>query len=222
MASVGVGGRDLAAHSVGVAAPAAGARGTVVGSLAQGKAQPGRRVAAEAGQAERQKPHGSPAGAGMARGAGARPVSTVVLIILGRAVVEEALDAAEACAILHHALGRAQAALATSPAGWQATGRAALVTLAAATPFTDKQVEAPLGLILRQTLAEGHVSLEFAFGLGTNHHRARVGRCQTGQKPLFRGSAGPRHGRAHSTGASELGGVSMLLTLTAGQSGAEG
>lgn len=170
MASVGVGGRYLAAHSVGVATPAAGARGTVVGSLAQGKAQPGGRVAAEAGEAERQQPHGSPAGTSMARSAGARPVSTVVLVILGGAVVEEALDAAEACAILHHALGRAQAALATSPAGWQATGRAALGALAAAAPFADEQVEAPLGLVLCQTLAEGHVSLEFTFGLGANHH----------------------------------------------------
>lgn len=170
MAGVGVGGGDLAAHGVGVAAPAAGARGTVVGSLAQGKAQPGRRVAAEAGQAERHQPHGAPAGAGVARGAGARPVGTVVLIVLGRAVVEEALHAAEARAVLHHALGRAQAALATGPAGRQAAGRAALLALAAAAPLADEQVEAPLGLVLRQALAEGHVGLEFAFGLGANHH----------------------------------------------------
>lgn len=54
MTRVGVRGRDLAAHSVGVAAPAARTRGTVVGTLAQGKAQPGRGVAAEAGQAESQ------------------------------------------------------------------------------------------------------------------------------------------------------------------------
>lgn len=52
MTWVGVGGRDLAAHSVGVAAPAAGTCGTVMGTLAQGKAQPGRGVAAETGQTE--------------------------------------------------------------------------------------------------------------------------------------------------------------------------
>lgn len=53
MTGVRVGGRNLAAHSVGVAAPAAGACGAVVGTLAQGKAQPGRWVAAEAGQTKR-------------------------------------------------------------------------------------------------------------------------------------------------------------------------
>lgn len=86
--SVGVGGGNLAAHSVGVAAPAAGPRGPVVGTLAQGKAQPGRGVAAEAGQTERQQTHGAPAGAGVGRGAGARPVGTVILVVLGRAVIE--------------------------------------------------------------------------------------------------------------------------------------
>lgn len=65
MTGVGVGGGNLATHSVGVAAPAAGARGPIVGALAQGKAQPGRRVATKARQAERQQPHGAPAGAGV-------------------------------------------------------------------------------------------------------------------------------------------------------------
>jgi len=48
---VRVRGGDLAAHGVGVAAPTAGAGAAVMGTLAQGKAQPGRGVAAEAGQA---------------------------------------------------------------------------------------------------------------------------------------------------------------------------
>ncbi len=94
MTRVWIGGGNLAAHSVGVAAPAARARGTVVGTLAQGKAQPGRGVAAEAGQAEGQKPHGAPAGTGVGWSTGAWPVSTVILIILGRAVVEQAFNTA--------------------------------------------------------------------------------------------------------------------------------
>lgn len=116
MTSIGVGGRNLAAHSVGVAAPAAGARGAVVGTLAHGKAQPGGRVAAEAGQAQRQEPHGAPAGTGVGRGAGTRPVCAVVLVVLGRAVVEEGFDAAQARAIFHEALSGAQTALSTGPA----------------------------------------------------------------------------------------------------------
>lgn len=88
MTGVRVGGGNLAAHSVGVAAPAARARGPVVGALAQGKAQPGRGVAAEAGQAERQQPHRAPAGTGMGWSTGARPVGTVILVVLGGAVIE--------------------------------------------------------------------------------------------------------------------------------------
>lgn len=107
MTGVGVGGGDLAAHGVGVAAPAAGARVAVVGTLAQGKAQPGRGVAAEAGQAERQQPHGAPAGTGVGWTAGAWPVSTVILVVLGRAVVEQAFNAAQAGAILHGAFSGA-------------------------------------------------------------------------------------------------------------------
>lgn len=88
MTRVGVGGGNLATHSVGVAAPAAGSCGPVVGTLAQGKAQPGRGVAAEAGQTQRQQPHRAPAGTGMGRGAGAGSVGTVILVVLGRAVIE--------------------------------------------------------------------------------------------------------------------------------------
>lgn len=50
MARIRVGIGNLAAHSVGVAAPAAGPRSPVVGTPAQSKAQPGRGVAAKAGQ----------------------------------------------------------------------------------------------------------------------------------------------------------------------------
>lgn len=112
----GVRGRDLAAHCVGVAAAAARPCGMVIASLAQGEAQLGRRIAAQAGQAKSQEGHGSPAGAGMGRGTGARPISTVVLVIC-RAVVEKTFYTAQASAILYGILSRAQASLATGPAG---------------------------------------------------------------------------------------------------------
>lgn len=60
-----VGGRDLAAHSVGVAASAAGTGGAIIATLAQSEAQLGRRVAAQARQAECQEGHSTPAGAGV-------------------------------------------------------------------------------------------------------------------------------------------------------------
>lgn len=220
MTGIGVGGRNLAAHSVGVAAPAAGARGAVVGTLAQGKAQPGRRVAAEAGQAERQEPHGTPAGPGMGRGAGTRPVSAVVLVVLGGAVVEEAFDAAQARAVFHEALGGAQTALSAGPARGQAAGGAALLALTAAAPLADEQMEAPLGFTLRQAFSQRIVGLEFSFGLRTDHG-ARVGWSQTCQESLVRGGTGPGHGRAYGTGTAQVGRVSLLLTLAAGQGGVE-
>lgn len=81
-------GGNLAAHSVGVAALAAGPCGPVMGALTQSKAQPGGRVATETRQAERQQRHCAPSGAGVGRGAGARSVCTVVLIVLSRTVIE--------------------------------------------------------------------------------------------------------------------------------------
>lgn len=77
----GVRGGDLAAHGVGVAAAAAGSCGTVVATLAHSEAKLGRRIAAQAGQAERQDGHGAPAGAGLSRSAGAGSVGTVVLVV---------------------------------------------------------------------------------------------------------------------------------------------
>ncbi len=142
MTGVRIGGGNLAAHSVGIAASAAGARSAVMGTLAQGKAQPGRGVAAEAGQAERQQPHGAPAGTGVGRSAGAWPVSTVILVILGRAVVEQAFNTAQAGAILHCAFGGAQTALSTGPTGRQPAGGAALLALTTTTPLADEQMKA--------------------------------------------------------------------------------
>lgn len=134
-----VGRGDLAAHGVGVAAAAAGSSGAVVATLAHSEAKLGRRIAAQAGQAERQDGHGAPAGAGMSRGTGAGSVSAVVLII-SRTVVKETLHTAQAGAILYGVLGRAQTSLATRPARGQASRGTALLALAAATAFTDEQM----------------------------------------------------------------------------------
>lgn len=169
MTGVRVGGGYLAAHSVGIAAPAAGARGAVVGTLAHGKAQPGRGVAAEAGQTKRQQPHGAPAGTGVGWGAGARPVSTVILVILGRAVVEQAFNTAQAGAVLHCAFGRAQTALSAGPTGRQPAGGAALLALTATTPLADEQMTAQLSLVLCQAFTEGNIRLEFSFRLRMDH-----------------------------------------------------
>lgn len=154
MTRVRVGGGDLAAHSVGVAAPAARARGAVVGTLAQGKAQPGRGVAAEAGQAERQQPHGAPAGTSVGWSTGARPVSTVIIVILGRAVVEQAFNTAQAGAILHNTFSRAQTALSTGPTGRQAAGGAALLALTATTPLAYERMKAQLSLVICQAFTQ--------------------------------------------------------------------
>lgn len=169
MTRVRVGGGNLAAHSVGIAAPAAGSCGAVVGTLAQGKAQPGRGVAAEAGQAERQQPHGAPAGTGVGWSAGAWPVSTVILVILGRAVVEQAFNTAQAGAILHCAFSGAQAALSAGPTGRQPAGGAALLALTATTPLADEQMKAQLSLVLSQAFTQGNIRLEFSFRLRTYH-----------------------------------------------------
>lgn len=182
MTRVRVGGGDLAAHGVGVAAPAAGARVAVVGTLTQGKAQPGEGVAAEAGQAERQQPHGAPASTGVGRTAGARPIGTVILVVLGGAVVEHTFDAAQAGAVLHGAFGGAQTALSARPTGRQPAGGAALLALTSTASLADEQMKARLGLVLRQALAKGSVWLEFSFWLRTDRRsKAGMRRRQTRQ-----------------------------------------
>lgn len=94
------------------------------------------------------------------------------------------------------------------------------MALTAAAPLTDEQMEAPLSFILRQAFAQRIVSLEFSFGLRTDH-RARVGWSQACQESLVRGGTGPGHGRAYGTGTAQMGRVSLLLTLAAGQGGVE-
>lgn len=163
-----VGGRDLAAHSVGVAASAAGTGGAIIATLAQSEAQLGRRVAAQARQAECQEGHSTPAGAGVSWGAGARSVGTVVLLIC-RAVVEQALHTAQAGAVLQDVFCRTQAALATGPTGGQITRGTALLALAVATTFTDEEMQAQV-LIVSQSFAQ-RVGFQVTFGLGPHHRR---------------------------------------------------
>lgn len=169
MTSVWVGGGYLAAHCVGVAAPAAGPCGPVVGTLAEGKAQPGRGVAAEAGQTEGHQGHGAPASADVGRGAGAGPVGAVILIVLGRTVVEQAFDAAQARTVLHDGLGRAEAALSTGPAGRKTARAAALLALTATAPLTDERVEAEVHLVVCQDFTERSVRLQLSFRLTMDH-----------------------------------------------------
>ncbi|TNN36657.1 hypothetical protein EYF80_053174 [Liparis tanakae] len=158
-------------------------------------------------------------GTGVGRAAGARPVGTVVLVVLGGAVVEQAFDAAQAGAVLHGAFGGAQAALSARPAGRQPAGGAALLALTSTAPLADEQVEARLRLVLRQALAKGSVRLEFSFRLRTDHRgEAGMRRRQTRQEPLVRRGAVPGHGRASGTGAAQVGQLGvLLLALAAGQ-----
>lgn len=81
--------------------------------------------------------------------AGARPVGTVIFVVLGGAVVEQAFHATQAGAVLHRAFGRTQASLSTRPAGRQAARAAALVALTTTTSLTDEQMQTELGFILR-------------------------------------------------------------------------
>lgn len=76
----------------------------VVAALAQGKAQLGGWVAAETGQEGHEDGYSAPAGTCTGGRAGTGAIGAVVFVILGGAVVEEPLDAAEACAILHRTL----------------------------------------------------------------------------------------------------------------------
>lgn len=185
MTRVWIRGRNLAAHGVGVATSAAGSCGPVMGTLAQGKAQPGRGVAAEAGQTQRQQPHGAPAGAGAGLSAGARMVSAVILVILGGAVVEQAFNAAQAGAVLHCILSRAQTTLSTGPTGRQAAWGTALMALTATTPLTDERMKAELSLVIRQAFTEGSIGLEFSFRLRTDHRaQTRMRRGQTCKQSL--------------------------------------
>lgn len=105
----------------------------------------------------------------MGRSAGARPVSTVILVILGGAVVEQAFNTAQASAVLQDAFGRAETALSTGPTGRQAARGTALLALTATTPLADEQMKAQFGFALCQAFTQRSIRLEVSFRLRTDH-----------------------------------------------------
>lgn len=132
--------RDLSAHSVGVPlTAAAGSPEAVVALLAQTEASPGRQVAAQAREEEGDEAHGCPADEARAGPAGAGLVGAVVFVV-GGAVVEEALHAAEASAVVEEALGGAKATLVAQPAGGEGTSRCAEDAFAAPTLLANEEV----------------------------------------------------------------------------------
>lgn len=100
---------------VWVLATAAGSCDSVIAALARGDASFSREVAQETGEEHGEDRHGGPAGAAVRLHAGKRLVGAGVLVVAG-AVVEEPLDAAHACPILHHAVRRAHTPVAAHPA----------------------------------------------------------------------------------------------------------
>lgn len=106
----------------------------VVAALAHGDASFSREVAQETGEEQGEQRHGGPADAAVWLRAREGLVSARVLVVAG-AVVEEALDTADARAVLHRALRRTHAPPAAHPAGGQRPRAAALRAGAAATVF---------------------------------------------------------------------------------------
>lgn len=106
-------------------------RDLVVAAVAHGDASFSREVAQETGEEQGEQRHGGPADAAVRLCAREGLVGTRVLVIAG-AVVEEALDAADARAVLHRALRRTHAPPAAHPAGGQRPRAVALQAGAAA------------------------------------------------------------------------------------------
>lgn len=77
-----------------------------------------REVAEQTGEEQGQQGHGGPAGAAVGLGAGEGFVCTRVLVVR-RAVIEQAFDTAHTRPVLHGALSRTHAPVATQPAGRQ-------------------------------------------------------------------------------------------------------
>lgn len=108
-----------------VLAPTAGSRASVVAALAHGDASFSREVAQEAGEEQGEERRRRPADAAVRLRAREGLVGARVLVVAG-AVVEEPLDAADACPVLHCALRRAHAPAAAHPAGRERPWAAAL------------------------------------------------------------------------------------------------
>lgn len=114
---------------VGVFAPTAWSPGTVVAALGQAEAPLCWKVTQQARHKDGQDAHGRPAHAAVGLAAGAGLVRADVLVV-ARAVVEKALDAADARAVVQDVLRRADAAPGTEPARGQGPRARALLALA--------------------------------------------------------------------------------------------
>jgi len=186
-------------------AAAAGSFEAVVTPLAKFEAPQGRKVAAEAGHEEREEAHGSPAGTAGPRPTGAGVVGTGVLVV-GGAVVEETLDAAEASPVVEEALGGAEAALVAEPAGRQAAGGRAAGTLASPALLADEEVAGVEGGLLRQPLQRGLLRLQLAGpGLRPDEGVPGVGGREAAEETLVGG------GGALGDGAGRAGMAHVLL-----------
>lgn len=128
-----------------VLAAASWPTGAVVAGLAQCHAALCREVAKQAGQEKCQDAYGRPPHAAMRLGAGEGLVCTHILIV-ARAVVEQAFDAADASHIVHCRCCGANAPVAAHPTGGQGSRAGASLALAAATVLAENRVLA-IGLL---------------------------------------------------------------------------
>lgn len=207
---------QLTVDGVGVLAPAAWPVDPVVAAPAQLQAALGGRVTQQAREEQRQGSHAQVPRAAVRLGAGAGVVGVRVPRVVVGAVVEDALDQAHAAAVLHHALGRAQALPVAGQAGRQGPRRRALGALALPAPFTDE-------LVLRQLLLQGALQVihDQLLGLGPDRpfrpmSRDRSAGRRPPQQPLLGGGAAvaPRTGRASGAGRSAQNGASGMMGET--------
>lgn len=169
----------FAANSVGVLTAAAGPVHLVVTALAQLKATLGRQVTPQARQNEGHDAHGGPPSAAMGLATRTRVIGAVVFVVVG-AVVEKALDAADASPIIDHVLGRAKTLFVTDPTGGKSSRVSTLLALAFPTVLT------PVGMQLQIFLARGleFTGLQLRLGLHSDYP-IRNGPQRRPQKSLF-------------------------------------
>lgn len=187
--------------------------GPVVAAPAQLQAGLGRRVAEQARQEQGHGSHAQVAGAAVGLGAGAGAVRVGVALVVVGAVVEDALDQAHAGAVLHHALGGAEALAVAGQAGRQGPGGRALATLALPALLANE-------LVLAQVLLQGALQVVHQQLLGLGPHcplravgRDRSGRRRPSQQPLLRRRAAvaPGAGGAPGAGRSAQDGASGVV-----------
>lgn len=201
---------QLTVDGVGVLTPAAWPVHPVVTAPAQLQAALGGRVTEQAGEEQRQGAHAQVPGAAVRLRAGAGVVGVGVPRVVVGAVVEDALDQAHAAAVLHHALGGAQALAVAGQAGRQGAGRGALRALALPAPLADE-------LVPRRPRLQGALQVIRGqlLGLGPDGPLGPVsghgsGGRRPAQQPLLGGgaAAAPGAGRASGAGGSAQDGAS--------------